>query len=278
MGSSRSAAPTNSSTPTSRRSLLPAGSASPAASQGADGVQDAGRSDPSNATGQTALGEAATRPRACVFLVAQSCLLRESLSRLLHSRIYFSVVGSSGYTQETLQGIVSSGCDLVVLDSGTAAISELRFIRDAVELVPGLRVVLIGMEDDEALFLSAVRAGAVGYVLNDASALDVVNALRAVAEGEAVCPPRLCLALFKYVSHEASCWPTLRVRMRLGLTRRQQQIVHLIAEGLTNKEIASRLFLSEQTVKNHIHRMLQRLEADDRLEVVQRVREQGVFL
>ena len=115
----------------------------------------------------------------------------------------------------------------------------------------------------------AIRAGATGYLLREASALEVMGAIRAVSQGEAICPPRLCRALFKIAAQAEPVIPSIRVRMNLGLTRRQQELVPLIARGLTNKEIASHLNLSEQTIKNHIHRMLRKVGADDRTEVVE---------
>jgi DNA-binding NarL/FixJ family response regulator len=134
---------------------------------------------------------------------------------------------------------------------------------------PGAHALVIGMDEIETSFLKAIRAGATGYLLRDASAMEVIAAIRAVSQGEAVCPPRLCMTLFKIAARPESSVPTIRVRMNLGLTRRQQELVPLIARGYTNKEIASRLNLSEQTIKNHIHRMLRKVGADDRTEVVE---------
>lgn len=113
-----------------------------------------------------------------------------------------------------------------------------------------------------------------GYVLQSASALDIVAAVRAVQQNEAVCPPHLCLASFRHVARGRESFSWLRPKAQTGLTRREQQLVPLIAQGFTNKEIASDLNLSEQTVKNHIHRILQRIGVSDRLAVVHRMRQQ----
>jgi DNA-binding NarL/FixJ family response regulator len=94
-----------------------------------------------------------------------------------------------------------------------------------------------------------------------------------VYQGDGVCPPRLCLSLFKYVAKNGNDMEGFRSKSNGGLTRREQELVPLIAKGLTNKEIASRLNLSEQTIKNHIHRILQRMGAADRLAVVEKVRD-----
>jgi DNA-binding NarL/FixJ family response regulator len=114
-----------------------------------------------------------------------------------------------------------------------------------------------------------VREGIVGYILKDASAMEVASSVRAVATGEAVCPPALSLALFEQVAKQSNQPNHFSIRHNLGLTRREQQLVRMISHGLTNKEIASQLNLSEQTVKNHIHRMLRKLGASDRLNAVE---------
>ena len=124
------------------------------------------------------------------------------------------------------------------------------------------------MQEDEATFLETVREGAIGFLLRDCSAADVLTAVRTIVQGEAFCPPRLCLALLNHISNERLPLPSIQVKLQLGLTRRQQQIVPLIAKGWTNKEIACQLNLSEQTIKNHIHSMLRRTGANDRLAVV----------
>jgi DNA-binding NarL/FixJ family response regulator len=139
---------------------------------------------------------------------------------------------------------------------------------EIVERYQDVRILLIDMEDDSEAFLKCVRAGAVGYLLKDASAADVISAVRAVAQGQAVCPPQLCMTLFKTVAQHGTLFPSVRIKVKLGLTRRQQQLVPLIERGFTNKEIATHLNISEQTVKNHIHRMLRRVGASDRLAVV----------
>ena len=135
---------------------------------------------------------------------------------------------------------------------------------------------MIGMECDRDVFLRAVREGAVGYVLKDASALEVASAVRAVSDGEAVCPPSLTLCLFEYVSQQTRLMPNFRTKQQLGLTRREQQLVEMIGRGLTNKEIAQQLNVAEQTIKNHIHRMLRKVGVTDRLAVVDLCRTQGL--
>jgi DNA-binding NarL/FixJ family response regulator len=143
---------------------------------------------------------------------------------------------------------------------------------------PKMRILLLGMVKDETEFLQCVRAGINGYLLHDASSDAVLDGVRAVRAGEAVCPGKLCAALFQYFESEGVSMASVSPRRRLGLTRREQQLVPLIAKGLSNKEIANHFSLSEQTVKNHLYRMKQKTGAEDRLDIVQLYRTQGFLV
>src|SRR5208283_472567 len=131
---------------------------------------------------------------------------------------------------------------------------------------------------DEATFFQAVGEGVVGYVLKDAPAVEIVRVIRAVAAGEAICPPRFSLSLFQCAAREVSLSFKPPPTTKFGLTRREQQLVGLIRLSLSNKEIGNRLNLSEQTVKNHIHRILRKVGANDRLGIVELCQSEGVEL
>jgi DNA-binding NarL/FixJ family response regulator len=206
-----------------------------------------------------------------VYLVAGNRLLREALTRVLNKR-GIHVAGVSACAPDTVSSIASSGANILVLDSVIDRPSVWAFLSEVVTLVPRISVVLIDMREETELFLQSVQAGAVGYILRDASASEVVSGILAVARGEAVCPPQLCIHLFRAVSRQWTAAPSARMKIDLGLTKRQQELIPLISRGLTNKEIASRLHLSEQTVKNHIHRMMRRMGANDRLQVIDQTR------
>lgn len=218
----------------------------------------------------------ATVERVGVFLLAENRLLREALARILDKKSDITVVGACAFSPPVVEQIIKARPDVLVMDSFTSATSHVEFIRDARCRVHGLKVVMIGMDPDEQAFLRSVREGAMGYVLKDASAVEVVAAVRAVASDEGVCPPQLCAALFRYVARQWNQVPSFQVKVSLGLTNREQQLVLLIGRGLTNKEIATQLQLAEQTVRNHVHRMLRKVGATDRLAVVELCRMQGL--
>jgi len=165
----------------------------------------------------------------------------------------------------------------LILDSVTARLSDGSLISDILAQYPDIKIVLIDMDDDPEIFLDSVRAGAVGYFLEDASAVEVLSGVQAVAQGRAICPPQLSFCLFRAFSRQWTALPNARIKLELGLTRRQQQLIPLIAQGMTNKEIAGQLHLSEGTVKNHIHQILKRVGASDRLQVVDLTRLWGAI-
>jgi len=213
-----------------------------------------------------------------VFILAENRLLREALTRILSKKNDIRVVGASAFSPDVVEQISGAAPDVLLSDSAAIALSDLRLVSEVRAAIPGLKVIMIGMDADRETFLRAVRDGIVGFVLKDASAMEVATAVRSVANDEAVCPPSLCLALFERVANQSPQPASFVIRHNLGLTRREQQLVHMISRGLTNKEIASQLNLSEQTVKNHIHRMLRKVGATNRLGAVELCRMPGAVV
>lgn len=172
------------------------------------------------------------------------------------------------------ESIAQTNADVLLLASRGIFREDLLMIQRVRAAAPEMRILLLGKVKDEREFLQCVRAGISGYLLHDASSSEVLEGVRAVCAGEAVCPGALCTALFRYFENEAASMECVSPRRRSGLTRREQQLVPLIAKGLTNKEIANHLSVSEQTVKNHLYRMRQKTGAEDRLDIVQLYRTQ----
>ena len=208
------------------------------------------------------------------FLLIENRLLREALVRLFRKRPDLMVVGQTSPADETPLGILETQCNVLVGDSFLPAYFPASLAGKS-GTPAGFKIVLVGMEPDEVQFMAAVRSGVTGYLLQDASASDVVAAVRAVFRGEAVCPPQLCSTLFRFVAQVAREISLQNSASKPDLTLRQQQLVTLVAKGLTNKEIASQLNLSEFTVRNHIHRILKQVDAVSRSEAVETIRAYG---
>jgi DNA-binding NarL/FixJ family response regulator len=208
--------------------------------------------------------------RIVAFLLAENCLLREALVRVLRKKDDLVVAGAIPFSPSALEKVAAANPDVVLFDSASVALAGPCLVSRMRQAGEKPKAVMVGMEDDEATFLRAVSEGVVGYVLKDASAAEIVRVIRAVAAGEAVCPPRFSLSLFQLAAREISFSLRSPQETKFGLSRREQQLIGLLRLGLSNKEIGNRLDLSEQTVKNHMHRILSKVGAKDRFDVLER--------
>jgi DNA-binding NarL/FixJ family response regulator len=202
-----------------------------------------------------------------VLVLCENRLARESIARILEKKSDIQVAAAMPVTAISKEEIVESSADVVVLDSLHLLLNDQMPVSKRASGEHPSKFILIAMADEPKHFLKAIRYGAAGYVLQDASAADVVSAIRAVGRGEAICPPQYTRVLFDYVAVRTSEFSRSRAKSSTGLTSREQQLIPLIERGLTNKQIAANLNLSEQTVKNHVHRILTKLGVNDRLEV-----------
>jgi DNA-binding NarL/FixJ family response regulator len=202
----------------------------------------------------------------------------DGLMRMLGSHAGLEMLGGDVNEIFRVEKILEDLPDVLMLTSCGNLDSDISNIRKVRVAAPDVRIVMFGGAGAEREFLQYVRAGIRGYLLLGASIEDVWETLEAVYAGKASCPSSLCGLLFNYFEREATSLPSGAVRQQLGLTRREQQLIPLIAQGLTNKEIANRFCLSEQTVKNHLYRMKHKVGADNRLGIVQTCHTQGFLL
>jgi DNA-binding NarL/FixJ family response regulator len=212
-----------------------------------------------------------------VYLLTENRLLRDSLARLLRKRSEINVVGVNRSSETVRDEILSSHCDVVLTDcfDDTACST---FLRDVLDQGSGIKLVLFGMDEDPDVFLKAASLGICGYLLKEASATEIVAAVRAAVRCEATCPPRLCMTLIQHLSNKRSgkCEPVYPQNGdRKALTPRQLQLIRLVANGLTNKEIAATLNLSQFTVKNHLSRVMRQVDAANRSDAVNLIRATG---
>jgi len=209
-----------------------------------------------------------------VFLLAENRLLREALQRVFAKKSDLDVVGAASFGPTILDTILDTNPNLLLFDPPDLR-SGIEFLRLVREAAPTIKVIMMGMETSSSLLVQAVREGISGYLLLDAGAGEILSAVRFVLNGGAVCPPQLCHALFSFIAAQRPNLPSFEVQDQLGLTRREQQLVQMIGRGSTNKEIAAELNISEQTVKNHIHRMLRKVGVRNRLQAVETFRTRG---
>jgi DNA-binding NarL/FixJ family response regulator len=223
-------------------------------------------------------GVACTLRKVRVRVAAENRMLHDVLSGLVAGQPDVECLSSEAPEVLRLEALLKDSPDLLLLASSGSLNEDVALIRKIRVAASSIHIVIFGGVGGEVEFLQYVRAGIRGYLQADASSEDVLAALAAVRTGRAFCPSSLCGLLFRYFESEATSLPSAALRERLGLTRREQQLIPLIAKGLTNKEIANHFSLSEQTIKNHLYRMKHKIGADNRFGIVQTCRTQGFLL
>jgi two-component system nitrate/nitrite response regulator NarL len=200
-------------------------------------------------------------------------LYSEGLSLLLEAEPTIKVVGTAADAREALDSTMRLHPDVVLLDM--ELIGAARLLRTVVQDSDATKVIALGMEESDDGLVACVEAGASGWVPRDGTVEQLVARIHSVARGEMDCSPRVAGRLAERVSKLA-----VQVDSRGSdphLTARESEIVFLIEEGLSNKQIAGRLSIELCTVKNHVHRILEKLNVSRRGEVAARAR-RGVFV
>ncbi|MFW2336014.1 response regulator [Ilumatobacter sp.] len=204
--------------------------------------------------------ESSQNPRITVFLVDDHEMVRDGVRALLDTEPDISVVGEAGDAEAAIGRIVIAEPDVAILDVNLPDRSGIEICRELAERCPDVRsLMLTSFGEDEALF-DAIVAGAAGYVMKHVRGLDLVECVRAVARGESL------------IDHASA--DHLRARVAEGdfdpaiasLTPQERRILDLLAGGLTNRDIAEELFLSDKTVKNYVSSLLMKLGMSRRSE------------
>jgi len=214
-----------------------------------------------------------------IYVLEQNRLLRQGFVQLLRKRLGLAVVGDNDNCTEAFSELAVIQCDVLLLNS-LATLQTIRQKAETAEHLKQIKLVLFGMKEDTESFLQAVSLGACGYLLNEASSTEIIAAVRGVAQGEAICPPKLCKSLFDHLSKRLFLTSEKAGTRRSAnhLTCRQRQLMALATKGMTNKEIAASLRLSEFTVKSHLRRIMAHLQADSRHAAVDAIRTGGLCL
>jgi DNA-binding NarL/FixJ family response regulator len=196
-------------------------------------------------------------------------LYRDGLALHLARQDGMFVVASAGSRVELLELLPSTTPDVVLIDM--AMPESLRTLRDVAGLASGVRMVALAVPEIEPAVLACAEAGIAGYVTRDGSLEDLLTAIRSAARGECVVSPRIAASLLRRVSTLAG-GRLHELDTDSSLTARELEIVQLVDQGMSNKSIASRLCIEVATVKNHVHNILAKLQAERRAEIPTRLR------
>jgi DNA-binding NarL/FixJ family response regulator len=203
-----------------------------------------------------------------VLVVDDHALFRRGLQMVLEQEEDIEVVGEAGDGAEAVQRAADTVPDIVLMDvrmPKRGGIDACTAIKDA---VPSAKIIMLTISDEEADLYDAIKAGASGYLLKEISIEEVAAAIRAVNEGQSLISPSMAS---KLLTEFASMIKRTDDRQQVPtprLTEREMEVLKLVAKGLNNRDIAKQLFISENTVKNHIRNILEKLQLHSRMEAV----------
>ena len=201
-----------------------------------------------------------------VLVVDDQELFRRGITMLLTAEPGIEVVGEAGDGLEGAALAESTAPDVVLLDVRMPRRSGIEACIDIKQAVPSAKILMLTVSDEEADLYEAVKSGASGYLLKDSSIDEVAQAVRVVADGQSLISPSMAAKLideFKQLARpEREQVPGLR------LTDRELQVLRFVAKGMNNREISKQLYISENTVKNHVRNILEKLQLHSRMEAV----------
>lgn len=212
-----------------------------------------------------------------IFIADDNCLLLEGLVSMLGEQEDFVVVGTAPNGSKAIEQIKDLQPEVALIDIGMPDKDGLEVTQILHHDLPQVRVIILGLVDLTDEIMACIEAGATGYVLKESSFDHLVETIRSVHRNEAFCSPRMAASLFSRIAELKSESKSQIPINSIKLTVRELDVINLIAEGLPNKEIAKRLFIETQTVKNHIHNILDKLQLQNRLEAVQYARERNLL-
>ena len=199
-------------------------------------------------------------------------MLRDSLRRSMEEN-GFDVVGEAGDGAEAVQLAQSLRPDVVLMDVSMPNLDGVEATRQITRLVPDAQVVMLTMHADGEVMARAIQAGAIGYLVKDCAITDVVSAVRLAASGESVLSPDLALSMLADVKKT----PIDPGNGHAPVSAREEQVLQLVADGLSLPEVAAELFISVKTVKNHLASIYAKLDARDRTQAVLRAVRMGII-
>jgi DNA-binding NarL/FixJ family response regulator len=202
-----------------------------------------------------------------ILLIEDNRLLREGIAVMLNEQADLHVVAALGGSGNTLLKARTTRPHVILLDLGLRNLNGVNLVAAIKKSVPNLKVIGMGLVPTQLDIVEFVQAGASGFILKNATVADFLKTIRSVAHGENVLPPPLTDSLFTHVVKYALNKGMRNVSRAVRMTKREREIVALIADGMSNKEIALRLNIATYTVKSHVHNIMEKMALHSRLQI-----------
>lgn len=205
--------------------------------------------------------------RILVLVIEDNRLVREGLAALLNEQPDFTVVAAAEGGNAGLLQVRETKPHVVLVDATLGSHDSHRLVESVRKEVPQSKVIVMDLLPAKEDVIAFIKAGANGFIVKDATLEDFVRTIRSVADGADVVPPSLTATLLSHIVDQAVLRSTEAVLEAVSMTKREREITSLIAEGMSNKEIAQRLNIATYTVKSHVHNILEKLALHSRLQI-----------
>lgn len=210
-----------------------------------------------------------------IILADDQSLFREALKTLLLCQEDFQIIGEAANGEEAVKLAFQTIPDVILMDLQMPVLDGVSAIGQIKKAQPSINIIALTTFDDDDLIIDAFRGGAIGYLLKDVASERLFEAIRSAAKGEYFLSPAITAKLVSEVARLDRPSAKSKNEIPNPLSRREIEILNLVAEGLSNKEIGEKLFISEGTVKNHLSNILAKVEARDRGHAVLKAKDQG---
>jgi len=212
-----------------------------------------------------------------ILIVDDQALFREALHTLLSVQADFDVVGEAGNGEEAVRLATLLKPTVILMDMRMPVLDGVKATQRLHSVAPDCRVLILTTFDDDEYVFEGLRAGAVGYLMKDVSAEKLYDAIRSTAQGEYFLLPSITAKVVAEFSRLSRPGPSSSEELVDPLSPREIDILQRVATGISNKEIADILFISEGTVKNHLSNILRKMGVKDRMQAVIKARELGII-
>jgi DNA-binding NarL/FixJ family response regulator len=209
-----------------------------------------------------------------VLLIEDNRILREGITLMINKHADISVAAVSDGREDTIKKTHAAKPHVILMDLGIASKNSLDIVRTVRSTFPTIKIVGMGLVASQIDIMEFVQSGADGFILKDASMDEVIKTIRAVVDGQTVLPPPMTGSLFLQVVEHALVKGKRNLKGSIRMTQREKEIIALIVEGMSNKQIAESLNIATFTVKSHVHNILEKLALHSRLQIASYAREE----
>jgi len=201
-----------------------------------------------------------------ILIIEDNRVLRDGITVMLNDQSDMQVTAASGNGYETLLKAKQTSPHVILVDVGLKNLRESSIVESLRDKMPETKVIGMGLIPSQSDIVEFVEAGASGFILKDATVADFLQTIRSVALGEKVLPSSMTGSLFSHVV-DLAVKKKMKITNAVRMTKREREIIANIANGLSNKEIASELNIATHTVKSHVHNIMEKLALHSRLQI-----------